>query len=245
LARAEQVKLYRSFVKGLITEASYLTYPEDASVDELNTVLSRKGNRTRRVGVDYEDDYQIVTIASDSVDVFSEFVWRSANNDAEHNFVVVQVGYFVYFFNLTENPVSDSLEAFSIDLRTYAAPGASETMIRSSKCEFASGKGYLFCVNCHVEPLLIEYDSDTNSITTTPVVIMVRDFEGINDGLANDQEPPTLEKEHHYNLLNQGWTTPGQYTVPGGAAVDNTPIYYDPYTGNPRTYDTYDGGPIP
>ena len=243
MARAEQVKLYRSFVRGLVTEASYLTYPEDSSVDELNTVLSRKGNRTRRFGIDYEDSYQIVNIASDTTDVFNEFVWRSANNDSTRNYVCIQVGYRVYFFNLTASPVSDSLEAFTIDLRTYAAPGATETQIKTNLCEFASGKGYFFVVNPYVEPLVIEYDSATNTITTTKVVVLIRDFEGINDGLANDQEPPTLNKEHHYNLMNQGWVTPGQYTVPGGVPLDNTPVYIDPYTGGRYRYDEYNNIP--
>ena len=46
-------KLYRSFVKGLITEASPLTFPENASIDEKNFVLNRDGSRSRRLGVDY------------------------------------------------------------------------------------------------------------------------------------------------------------------------------------------------
>lgn len=33
-------KVYRSFTKGLVTEASPLTFPENASIDERNFVLS-------------------------------------------------------------------------------------------------------------------------------------------------------------------------------------------------------------
>jgi hypothetical protein len=33
-------KIYRSFTKGLITEASPLTFPENASIDERNFVLN-------------------------------------------------------------------------------------------------------------------------------------------------------------------------------------------------------------
>ena len=37
-------RVVNTFVKGLITEAGELTFPPDASVDELNCVLSRDGS---------------------------------------------------------------------------------------------------------------------------------------------------------------------------------------------------------
>lgn len=43
-----------TFVKGLITEASELTFPENASVDELNCSLERDGTRRRRKAVALE-----------------------------------------------------------------------------------------------------------------------------------------------------------------------------------------------
>ena len=57
MPRAKATKLYRNFVKGLITEASELTYPENASIDELNTIIERKGNRVRRLGFEYENSH--------------------------------------------------------------------------------------------------------------------------------------------------------------------------------------------
>lgn len=236
MPRAEQVKLYRSFVKGLITEASYLTYPEDASTDELNTVLSRKGNRTRRFGIDYEDNYQLNNISVGANDAISEFVWKSVNNNSDKNLLALQVGKTIYFYSLESDPISDSIKSFSIDLSAYSAPLASELDISTSICEFASGKGFLFIVNPYCEPLVVEYIEATDTILTTPIIVLVRDFVGLNDNLANDEEPTTLSKEHHYNLMNQGWVTPGFYTVPGGVAVDNVPVYYDPWSGSGTNY---------
>ena len=46
-----------TFVKGLITEASELTFPENASVDELNCALERDGTRRRRQALTYEDNH--------------------------------------------------------------------------------------------------------------------------------------------------------------------------------------------
>ena len=36
-----------TFVKGLITEASPLTFPDNASLDELNFILNKDGSRRR------------------------------------------------------------------------------------------------------------------------------------------------------------------------------------------------------
>lgn len=66
MSRAETTKLYRTFVKGMITEASPLTYPEDASYDEDNMILYRKGNRSRRLGIDFESGYELLTLDGES-----------------------------------------------------------------------------------------------------------------------------------------------------------------------------------
>ena len=236
MARAEQPKLYRSFVKGLITEASYLTYPEDASVDELNTTPSRKGNRTRRFGIDYEDNFALNALNATTTDSVNEFVWKAANSDSASNFLCLQIGSRVSFFSLEATPVSDSLKSFSIDLTTYVASGATLSSIAVSDCEFASGKGYLFIVNPYIDPISVDYDEELGTITVTKIQIQIRDFEGLNDSLANDEEPATLSKEHKYNLMNQGWVTPGRYTVPGGINPNVAPYYYNPYGGYNSRY---------
>ena len=66
MSRAETTKLYRTFVKGMVTEASPLTYPEDASYDEDNMILYRKGNRSRRLGIDFEPGYTLLALDGES-----------------------------------------------------------------------------------------------------------------------------------------------------------------------------------
>lgn len=236
MARAKDVKLYRTFVRGLITEAGYLTYPEDSSSDELNTIPTRKGNRTRRFGIDFEDDYQTVSLVTDENDSVKEFVWKAVSNIATENFLCLQIGTIIHFFSLEENPVSDSYKTFTINLLDYIASGASSSQVQTNNVEMSSGKGYLFIVHPYVEPLVVEYHKDTDTISVVKVIVQVRDFEGLNDGLANDQEPTTLSKEHHYNLLNQGWGLPGT-SVPGGITVPNPPVYYNPYSGGGIPYN--------
>lgn len=251
MARAKTNKLYRTFVKGLITEAGYLTYPEDASTAELNTVLSRKGNRTRRLGINFEDGHTLVSIPFRSTDAIQEYLWSNANNDPGQNFIAIQVGSKVHFFVIDEGPVSNNKAPFIVDLLDYKTPGSTTEDIRTTPASFASGAGYLFVCheNCH--PLNVEFKPETNSIVVVSMIIQIRDLDGVDDGLANDMEPTTLSKEHHYNLLNQGWGPPdgsrgGHYYNPhsgapsSGAGSTGTESPYSPSTGGGYTQGDFD-----
>ena len=48
MAEAKEVKNSFSFVKGFISEASGLTFPEDASLDEENFDILLDGSRAKR-----------------------------------------------------------------------------------------------------------------------------------------------------------------------------------------------------
>lgn len=234
MPRAEQNKLYRTFTKGLITEAGYLTYPEDASVDELNTVISRKGNRTRRVGVDFEQGYALEDVGLGDDKVINTHTWGSVNNKAELGFVAVQVGSRVYFYDLqAATAISASKKSFSISLLDYRIQSAPSSDISRTPCEFSSGSGFLFIAHKYVDPLVVEYVETTDSLNTVKIVIQTRDLLGLNDGLANDEEPGALSVEHFYNLRNQGWVSPGtRSTSTAGGST-----YYDPYNGGSISYD--------
>lgn len=206
MAQAKTQKLYRTFVRGMMSEASPLTYPEDTSADELNTVPTRKGNRTRRFGVNYSSD-NISTQTFTSTDAQTSFMWLSAAANVANTFLVVQNGKMLRFYDRSAGGFADNEESFTIDLSAYLRPGV--TSVGRMRCQFASGKGFLFVVGADIEPLIVQYNSSTNNITVQKITILIRDFEGLSDGLANDAEPTTLSKEHWYNLLNQGWISPG------------------------------------
>lgn len=209
MPRAKTTKLYRNFVKGLITEASELTYPENASIDELNTIIERKGNRVRRLGFEYENSHSRRNIEANGWTAadgeIQEFLWKSPAYDSTKEFLCVQNGYIVNFYDTSVQPISGASKAFSINLSSYAAPSRLASEVAATPVEMTSGKGYLFIVSEVIEPLLVEYFPATDSITTTRILIQTRDFEGLYDGLANDEEPSTLTIEHDYNLHNQGW----------------------------------------
>ena len=241
MPRAKQNKLYRTFVKGLITEAGYLTYPEDASLDELNTIISRKGDRTRRLGDEYENDFSLAEIGSNADKAVNEYVWTSVSNVSTLNFICVQIGSVIHFYELDDVPVSDSKKSFTLDMDEFKIPGAAQNDLVGNIVQFSSGFGLLFIVHPYCDPVMVEYTESTDSIKATRVRVLMRDFEGVYDGLANDQEPRSLSKEHNYNLQNQGWVEPGTAgSSSGGGTVGSGGTSYDPYTGG-----SYTGGKSP
>lgn len=214
MPQAKAVKFVRSFVKGLITEAGYLNYPENASKDELNTLLHLRGNRSRRPGIDFEEDTTPTAFTGfTDTDVTQEFFWRSANNDANVNFLVVQVGNDVYFYNASVSPLSNGRMAYALNLNSFKSPSATLDDVKKTRCDFAVGKGFLFIVQEFVDPISVEYNKDTDTFNAVRIIIQTRDFDGVNDGLTNDAEPTFLSPEHEYNLRNQGWVLPGSNSV--------------------------------
>lgn len=246
MPRAVEKKLYRTFVKGLITEASPLTYPENASINEDNCIIYRKGNRTRRLGIDYEDDFSLSTdsVTSDELELMAikEFPWYAVNNDTDVSFLVVQTGLTIHFYDLSSVPLSDGIKSFSIDLSDWLAPDWGTPAGAKIEVSMFSGKGYLFIVGQSFEPLLVEYDPDTDDITVSQIFIRIRDFIGVDDGLANDEEPTTLTAEHEYNLKNQGWINPNRSGTnhPGSRTYSDygLEISYEA-TGSDQLIDSY------
>lgn len=242
MARGNQNKLYNQFVKGLVTEAGPLTYPENASTDELNCVLKRKGSRARRLGIDYEAGSVEVTPSTfDETAITNEFVWKAVGNIATTDFLCMQIGSKIKFFDINDDPVSAGLLSFEIDLLDYKTSTATDEQVASDYAQFAAGKGFLFIVNPYIEPIVVEYSATEEDITVIPITIQIRDFDGIYDGLANDAEPTTLSKEHYYNLRNQGWLAPGSSVVgpDGGTSVPTPP---SELPDGPGAYDPWLGG---
>lgn len=243
MARASANKLYRTFVKGLVTEASPLTYPEDTSYDELNTILSRKGSRTRRQGINYSASALVpsLEVTEDAISQ-TEYVWSAVARQSNLTFLVVQKGFNISFFDLSSEVSPTTLKSFSVDLSEYVISSFSETEAKEQVVQMSSGKGFLFIVSRATDPIVVEYKEDEDDITVTKLAILIRDFDGLNDGLANDEEPPELSKEHHYNLMNQGWLY-GTTSASDTSSETNTD-----YTVSPQQYyyNYYTGGdPLP
>lgn len=191
-------KEYNTFVKGLVTEAGPLTFPENASLDEENMVLNRDGSRQRRLGMDFESGHVLrnATVAED--DAVAVHRWYNAANDAENQFAVVQCGAVFTIYDLQPTSVSGSLLA-TINL---ASRITGKTSVAT-----ASGMGYLFVVDGSGSPFYLEYNPLTSAVTAQDISLKIRDFFGVEDGLAVDNQPATLATTHQYNLMNQGWSS--------------------------------------
>lgn len=191
-----------TFVRGLITEASPLTFPENASIDEDNFILNRDGSRKRRNGMDYENGYSLIDIALSLTDyqdtVITSFRWENANNDPTKTIGVVQIGYRIYFFNGFE----DILSANLIGSLPFTSSLSSQYPL-----QYTAVDGRLFVVNQNLpKPVMIEYDG-VSTFSTSKIDLSVRDIWGYDSGFDVDYRPPVGEYnvEHNYNLHNQGW----------------------------------------
>jgi len=213
-------KEYNSFIKGIITEANALTFPENASIDEANFVLNRDGSRKRRLGMDFEDSFTATAVSSmtSPTVAITSHEWINAGNTVANQFAVVQVGNKLLVYNAAASVISSSLIA-TID--------ASSVITDSSKeIQSESGMGFFFFTSGTGNPAVLEYVS--GAVTLRQIQLKIRDYFGVYDGLAIDDMPSTLATAHKYNLFNQGWRigTIGQVASTGGNYPSNAMVMY-------------------
>lgn len=92
-----------TFVKGLVTEASPLNFPADASQDEENFVLLRDGTRKRRLGFDYNTPLVLSDVGL-GVNILNKgrnrFIWKTVEGDPNKDVLVIQFATSLYFYDL-------------------------------------------------------------------------------------------------------------------------------------------------
>lgn len=221
MARAAATSVENNFVKGLITEATGMNFPENSCSETYDCVFRPIGAVVRRPGFAPETGAVEQTITTDTSSVY-EYVWRNVSNLGELTFVVQQVGMTLYFFEVSGDALSPGLKSSTVSLSTYRTSGAPTTG-DTYVCQFATGDGKLFVTHPYLTPFYIEYDSATNTLTATAIDITIRDFRRQADGYAADEHPATLTNLHKYNLYNQGW----YITSETGAGNMNVLQYWD------------------
>lgn len=194
-------KEYSTFVRGLITEASALTFPENASIDEDNFVLNRNGSRQRRLGMDYENTYALVDTSLDSTFMMDatlkSFRWDNVDSNPNISIGIVQIYNTLWFVDLFASTLSTNL----------LNGGASLTItgLGNDPISFTQVNGVAIGTNKNIDPIYLEYDPDTDTISQVTIDITVRDLWGVDDGLEVSTRPASLSTAHKYNLFNQGW----------------------------------------
>jgi len=226
MARRNAVLEVNTFVKGLITEASPLTFPDNASLDEDNFVLRRDGSRGRRLGMDYEDSYQEITTGISAFPTgelaISTYSWKNAGGLPSRTLVAVQTGDVLKFFDADVTPLSTG------EVGSFTLTGVDSEQIFS----YASVDGFLI-VATGAKPVEI-FEFDGASITKSQKNIRTRDLFGVEDkqgstdltsGSGLSIRPSSLSQAHRYNLRNQSWAVPRERGN-SSRTVDDTITYF-------------------
>lgn len=205
MAQSANVSVQNNFIKGFITEATGLTFPENASNDTENCVFDHLGGVERRLGIDLESQH-VPTLLTLGEEVINTFLWTNVSGNGDQTFVVVQTGTTLRFYRVaSESSLGGGLHADTIDLNDFAVPG--DTDIARIECQYSTGNGVLFVTNRRLETFYVTYDNDADTFVPTVIDIQIRDFEGDTaDTTDITSRPVGNSTAHYYNLKNQGWT---------------------------------------
>jgi hypothetical protein len=198
-----------TFVGGLVSDATPLTFPDNASLDEDNMVLNVEGDRQRRLGMDFEASASTITSGQEERTnvAHTSFRWENAGGNRENNLLVVQFGVELKFFNLGNTTISSEV----IHTETL------DTTVYSTRFSYAVVDGILVVAANLPYVLTFEYDEAAGTIIKSTKTLRIRDSFGVEDSLNGvdlldgnnvSNRPSTLTDTHLYNLRNQTWSTP-------------------------------------
>ena len=173
MARQSSAIELNNFVAGLVTEASPLTFPANASIDEANFELSRKGSRSRRLGIDVESGSVPITSSvkapSNGELAVTSLKWINAGGSPDKTIIVVQIGNEINFFDNSFSPLT--LGHIYQDI--YVGNSV------SNRLSYAVVDGMLVVVSGKKEIDIYEYNNGV--ITKNQKILYIRDFFGVTD----------------------------------------------------------------
>ena len=207
-------RVVNNFIKGLITEAGELNFPENASVDESNCDLRRDGSRRRRLGAVAEDNHTDTSWTISDTERVVTGEWENVGGQSGLKYMVVQKGSTLYFFNKASAPYSQQEVANTVDLTTYEKDVSADAS--AADCQFASVKGALVVASPEIDTIYIERDNGAGTISVTQIDFRIRDFEWQGDRTTYSEEVATGSASvgRKYDTANTGWTG-----TKGGAAL--------------------------
>jgi hypothetical protein len=217
---------FNSFVGGLVTEASPLTFPENASIDEVNFVLDRNGSRRRRLGINLEPGTTAVPrpdIAPTATEYTTTYGWKNPGGLGGKSLIVLQTDNNITFIDRSAASSDDwRFQAFEL-VPDNQAP-------KEILASYAPIDGRLVVAYGGQEVAVFNYDTVSGTITKGDTTkIKIRDLFGVAAILNNKEmwlpenatHRPTPEisgqwqtpgsrntMNHVYNLRNQGWMQP-------------------------------------
>jgi hypothetical protein len=228
-----------TFVAGLITEASPLTFPANASLDEDNFILNRDGSRQRRLGMDLEvGSIEIPTglaFPSEGDIATSSVRWSNAGGNPDKDLIVLQIGNELRFFDSDVNPISAG------QLRADFF----ENVDLGQQFSYAVVDGTLVVVNGRKQVCVFKYVDGV--VTLSESTLYIRDQFGVTDiaaganlrqGTGITIRPAVKTDNHIYNLRNQTFAQPRKIIGPE-IVKDTIKEFLDKSGGNyPSNSDT-------
>lgn len=205
MPRASGSKDYISLAQGLITEASPLAFPENATADELNFVLDKDGLiRSRRKGFENVKTEQSIVGVDAAIE--NVYYWRAPD---------------VFLFVITSSTPNTTLYIHRNN-ETLSLVGSYVLNNVQSSTQIAENTNLLVITTSEAQkPILLEYESTPNEIEIYSIDLYVRDFELVDDGLTLTDRPNTLSDNHKYNLYNAGWYKDRRYQYIANQAVQD------------------------
>ena len=197
-----------TFIQGLITEASPLNFPVNASLDESNFELNRDGTRDRRLGMDFEPSYELissgVTVSTVASAAINTFKWYSINGLVSQEFLVAQVNKKLFFFDLDQTNISRDGQKGFVELTSFP---------EEVRYSFAALEGKLVVAAGVSTVAVVTYNSTTEAFSVTYESIKVRDVWGVQVPSSSYETDDsfrgtTIPLQHRYNLVNQSWGIP-------------------------------------
>lgn len=220
-----------SFVRGLITEASPLNFPENASLAEENYELLKTGIRQRRLGMDYEMGFtgRIALFPWETLETskIKTYVWEDAGGHSGKDILAIQFNNRLHFFDLNVESISNSgfIQTITFTPEELGARIAS----------FTSVDGRLIVASGGYDVIAITYDIGTNAFAAEGFQLKVRDLWGVefppSDQVPNYRPPQNAPSAHFYNLYNQSWGVPRRWEGAGVNQLTDPVAYFSSQKG--------------
>lgn len=190
MARASIDKPYSTFVGGLVTEATGVSFPENTAREATNVDFNKSGLVQRRLGLTSEIDETVVATginAYDGSQAQTCYLWRAPTSSDIKQFLVTQIGNILQFYNAQNDAVLDTATLSGIIDETVLLNGTPasgnsisiETLVPLDEAgsrvftaveqekfplQYAEVNGYLVVVGAGINPLVIRYDEDDAAI---------------------------------------------------------------------------------
>lgn len=166
MSRSLQQLNYSSFTGGLITEASPLTFPDGASIEENNFELTKQGFRRRRLGIDpVSPDTELFTRITDPADI-TTFLWDN-NGSTGQQFLAVGLRGEILVYDVTDIAPGDRLVYHT-------------TISGDLKVNFTSHAGQLIIANGQKDITILS-SLGNNLFSQRTERLLIRDRVGIPD----------------------------------------------------------------